>query len=139
MLQINVVPTQYMHQTWPLVRGFIEDALTKGDPGIPLYSLDNILQYLVNGDWELFIAVEDGKVIGSTTVSYINYPLQRIAVITTVGGRHIIDKRSFSEFMQILKTQRGVTLVQAFGRESIVRLWRRYNFKTRNTLVELPL
>ena len=39
------------------------------------------------------------------------------------------------EFLKL----RGVTMMHAYGRESISRLWQRHNFKPRCTLLELQL
>ena len=110
-----------------------------GDPGEALYNLDHIKQYVTSGQWEMFVAVDEhNKIHGAVTVVYNNYPLHRVAFATAIGGKLIVSKEAMLQFKELLK-QRGVTLLQAYGRESIVRLWKRYNFESRNTLVELPL
>ena len=139
MISVQHVPLQYVHQTWPLVEDYINSAIMLGDPGEALYNLDHIKQYVTSGQWEMFVAVDEhNKIHGAVTVVYNNYPLHRVAFATAIGGKLIVSKEAMLQFKELLK-QRGVTLLQAYGRESIVRLWKRYNFESRNTLVELPL
>jgi hypothetical protein len=87
----------------------------------------------------LLVAVdEDNTVHGAATVSFINYPLSRVAFITAIGGKLISNDETFEQLKALLK-QRGATKIQGFGREAIVRLWKRYNFEPRNTLVEVTI
>ena len=48
----------------------------------------------------------------------------------------IRNQETFEQLKTLLKL-RGATKIQGYGRESIVRLWKRYNFEARNTLVEV--
>jgi len=100
------------------------------------YNVDHIRLYVTTGAWLLVVAVDEtNKVCGACTVSFINYPLHRVAFVTSIGGRLISSKDTFEQLKQILKSY-GATKIQGYGRESIVRLWKRYDFEPRNTLVE---
>jgi hypothetical protein len=81
---------------------------------------------------------EENKIHGAATVSFSNYPMNRVAFITLIGGKLIANQDTFEQFKTVLK-QRGATKVQGYGRESIVRLWRRLGFEPRTTLVEVQL
>lgn len=139
-VSIKTVDTNYVHQTWPLVRHFVDDALSKGHDfpdWAACYNADHVLQYLASGQWLLVVATDDhNNVIGACTVSFINYPLHRVAFVTTIGGKLISNEDTFNQFKAILKSY-GATKIQGSGREAIVRLWRRFNFEPRNTLVEV--
>jgi hypothetical protein len=138
-LSIRAVDQAYVNQTWPLVEPFIADAMEKGDEfpeWSANYNVDHIRLYVTTGAWLLVVAVgENNKVCGACTVSFINYPLHRVAFVTSIGGRLISSKDTFEQLKQILKSY-GATKIQGYGRESIVRLWKRYDFEPRNTLVE---
>jgi hypothetical protein len=139
-LAIRPVDANNVHQLWPVVRVFIDEALASGD-GFPewaaCYNADHILQYLVSNAWLLIVAVDEENVIhGACTVSFINYPLYRVAFITTIGGKLISSKNTFEQLKQVLRAY-GATKIQGSGKESIVRLWKRFKFEPRNTLVEV--
>ncbi|NDC61790.1 MAG: hypothetical protein EBZ60_07245 [Betaproteobacteria bacterium] len=95
--------------------------------------------FLAAGTWLLIVAVdEEANVHGACTVSFMNYPLHRVAFITSIGGKLVSNQNTFEQLKRILQAY-GATKIQGYGRESIVRLWKRYNFEPRNTLVEVLL
>lgn len=139
-LTVKPVNANYVHQTWPMVKPFVDDALNKGHdfPDWAMqYNSDHVLQFLASGSWLLLVAVdEESKIHGACTVSFLNYPMHRVAFVTTIGGKLISSDSTFEQFRQILKSH-GATKIQGYCREAIVRLWKRYNFEPRNTLVEV--
>jgi len=141
-LKVQTVDVNYVVQIWPLVEGYLNDALTK-DNDAPdwseCYNIHHVQAFLTGGIWLLLVAVdEENKIHGAATVSFANYPMSRVAFITLIGGRLVSNKDTFDQLKMILK-QRGATKVQGYGRESIVRLWKRYGFEPRTTLVEVKL
>jgi hypothetical protein len=139
-LTVRSVDNTYVHQTWPLVKPFIEEAMQKGGDfpdWAAGYTVDHIQLFLVSGQWLLLVAIDEENIIhGAATVSFINYPLHRVAFITAIGGKLISNQETFEQLKALLK-QHGATKIQGYGREAIVRLWKRYNFEPRNTLVEV--
>jgi len=142
-LEIKVVDKDYVNQTWPLVEKYISEALTSS-PDFPdwsaNYTTEHVRAFLAAGNWLLIVAVdEEESVHGACTVSFINYPLHRVAFITSIGGKLVSSKDTFEQLKRILQSY-GATKIQGYGRESIVRLWRRlFGFEARNTLVEVRL
>lgn len=139
-LKIRHVETNYVQQVWPMAKPFIEEAMTKGGDfpdWAQDYTADHIQSFLTNGAWLLVVAVsEEGEIQGATTISFINYPMHRVAFVTAIGGKLISSQDTFDQFKALLKL-RGATKIQGYGRDAIVRLWKRYNFEPRNTLVEV--
>ena len=139
---VTNVDTNYLHQSWPLVEKFIEDALKEGYPypdEYRDYNLDNIKQFVVTGQWLLLVAIDDDKKIhGCATVSFITTPRHRTAVVTAAGGKFIYVKDNVEQLKKICALH-GATKLQAFGKPSIVRLLQRLNFEPRNTLLEMLL
>lgn len=132
---IKLVHKNFVSQTWNLVSGFIGGALEHTDD----YSLDQVKVYLTNGQWQLIVALDDsGKIKGCCTVTFQSYPNDRVAFITTIGGKFISDKEIYKEFKELLKTQ-GATKVQGAARKSIARLWRRLGFTEKYVIVENKL
>ena len=135
-LQIRPVEPQYVAQAWPMVEKYIADALQYGGDD---YTLDQVKVYLAGNQWVLLVAVdEEGVIHGAATVSFINYPNDRIAFITFIGGHLISSKDTFAQMSGVLKGF-GATKIQGAARESIARLWRRYGFKERYRIVETKI
>jgi hypothetical protein len=136
MISIQLVPLSMIHQTWPLVEKFIDNALVWGDDD---YTLDQAKQNLADGKWMLVVAVRGGEeVIGASAVNIYNMPNDRVAFVVAMGGRLICNDETYEQFCTLLKSF-GATKIQGVARESIARLWKRFGFKERYTLVEAKL
>jgi hypothetical protein len=139
-LKIRHVETNFVQQVWPMVKPFIEEAMTKGGDfpeWAQDYTADHIQSFLTNGAWLLVVAVsEEGEIQGAATISFINYPLHRVAFITTTSGKFIANPEVIGQ-LKVLVKLRGATKMQAFCRNSMVRLLAQSNFEPRNTLVEV--
>jgi hypothetical protein len=87
----------------------------------------------------LVVAVDDeGAIHGAATVSFLNYPNDRVAFITFIGGKLISNKDTFEQFKNLLKAN-GATKIQGAAREAIARLWSRYGFEERYRIVETKI
>lgn len=141
-LQIQPVGQNYVSQVWPTVEKFLVDALVK-DNGSPewseCYNIHHVQGFLTSGQWILLVAVdENNQIHGAATVSFANYPMQRVAFITLIGGHLVSSPDTFEQLRALLKSY-GATKLQGYGRPAIVRLWKRYGFEPRTTLVEVKL
>ena len=139
-LIVHPVDTSHTQQIWPMVEGYIQEALDKGGDFPEWangYNLSHVQGYVTSGQWLLLVAVDEENAIhGAMTVSFINYPLHRVAFVTTTGGKFIANPELLEQLKSLVKL-RGATKIQAFCRESMVRLLARANFEPRNTLVEV--
>ena len=134
-MNLQVVPVQWVHRTWPMVSAFIEDALkhAKGD-----YTLDHVQFLLSTGEWTLVVGVEDGVIHGAATVSLFNRPTDRVAFITTIGGKLVIDDSTFEQVKAIAASM-GATALECAARESMTRLLGRYGFEEKYRIVGVKL
>jgi hypothetical protein len=129
---IRRIHPDYLAQTWDKVSHFIDNALAYADED---YTLEQIKVLLSSNTW-LLLAVYDGDSIkGAITVAFSTMPNDRIAFITTIGGRHITSPNTYSQFAEILK-QFGATKIQGAARPSVARLWRKIGFTERYIIVE---
>lgn len=139
---IKNVDVNYCAQVWPLVKDYLNDALTKG-PQSPSwsdnYSIDHVQGFITSGTWVLIVALDIGnKIQGALTVSFTNYPKNRVAFITLIGGKLISNEDTFKQLTELLK-EFGATKIQGMARPAVARLWKQYGFEQRTTLVEVKL
>lgn len=135
-LTVQPVPTTSFHQTWPLVEGFLDEALKWGEDD---YTKDQAKALLAQGSWLLLVVVdEDNTVHGAVAVNFINMPNDRIAFITALGGKLISNPDTHAQLCAVLKSF-GATKIQGAARESVARLWSRYGFKERYIIVEAKI
>ena len=135
-LTVSYVPLNHAAQTWPLAEKHILEAIPYGDGD---HTIDQVKTLVCMGTWLLLVAVDEfNKIHGAATVSFVNNPNHRIAFITYFGGKLITGDKTFKQMCEILKAN-GATKIQGMSRPSAARLWKRYGFKERTTLVEHEL
>lgn len=135
-LTVQPVGVAYFHQTWPLVEGFLAEALKWGEDD---YTVEQAKEMLARGDWLLVVAVdEENKIHGASAVNFFNMPNDRVAFVIAIGGKLISNQNTYKQFSDLLKSC-GATKIQGAARESIARLWTRYGFKERYRIVEAKL
>ena len=132
---IRHVPVGYCAQNWHLVEPFIAEAHKWGYGD---YSVEQIKVFVMTGQWILLAVMNDNVVHGALTVSFINYPNDRIGFVTAIGGRLISGQDTLQQLKDILKNF-GATKIQGSARPSVARLWRRLGFQERNVTVETKI
>jgi len=136
-LQVQPVLTQFVNQTWGQVEPFIKSAEKKF--GNAEYTTDQIKVYLVTGQWTLLVIVdENNEIQGAVTVVFINYPNDRVAFITSIGGKLVTNPDTFEQICTVFKAN-GATKIQGIAKEAVARLWKRFGFEEKAILVEVKL
>jgi hypothetical protein len=103
------------------------------------YTADQIKVYLAKNLWTLLVAVdESNQVQGAATVAFQNYPNDRVAFVTTMGGTMMVNEEVLDSLKHALKGF-GATKIQGAMRPSMVRLSQKVGFVERYTIVELKI
>ena len=125
----------YCAQNWNLVEHYIKDAVQHGDD----YSVEQVKVYVLSGAWILLVILdEDKNTHGALTVSFENGANNRTAIITTLGGKTVVNKELFEQVCNIVKNY-GATRVQCYARDSAARLYQHVGFSKKATLMEYKL
>lgn len=135
-ITIQHIPVEFVAQTWPLVEKHVasSEQFNGGD-----YTTDQIKVYLAKGHWRLFAAVdEENNVKGAATVIFQNYPNDRVAFVTTMGGNMMVNEEVLTAFKQALK-RFGATKIQGAMRPAMVRLSEQLGFVERYVIVEVKI
>lgn len=135
-LTVQAVPVEFASVTWPHAAPFIEKAIpySNGD-----FTIDQLKLLVLTGQkLMLVITDEDGAIQGAGTVVFVNNPNDRVAIVTTAGGRLITGDEEFSQMCFILR-QRGATKIQSFVRPPMAKLLKKHGFNEVAALVEVKL
>ncbi len=135
--KVQPVPVQLINQVWSRVEPFIKSAEEKF--GGSEYTTEQIKVYLVTGQMMLLVATdENAEIHGAATVSFINYPNDRVAFVTSIGGKLVTSPETFAQMSEVFKGN-GATKIQGMAKEAVARLWKRFGFEEKAILVEVKL
>lgn len=136
MIQVQFVDTNYVHQVWNLVEPFLAKGLVRSGGE---YNADQLKVFLVSGAQKLLIAVEDNVINGAAAIEFINYPNERVAFVTSIGGKMIANKEVWEQFESWCR-HNGATMVRGAAFESVARLWKKaFGVEQRYVIVEKKL
>jgi len=137
MSQVKIVAPIYIQQIWESVEPYLSAAL-KHSGGE--YGIEHLKVFLVQGHQVLLIAVDDSNNIhGAATVEWINFPNERVAFVTTIGGVMVTKKEIWYQFENWVR-QNGGTMIRGATRESAARLWKKaFGVESRYIMVEKKL
>jgi hypothetical protein len=137
-MNIQHVPVDFVNQVWSQVEAYINSAIEQ-QKGECDYTLDQVRTLVVTGQWLLIVASnEDNEIKGAATISFTNRPNHRVAFITYIGGRLVTNPGTFQQMCVILKRY-GATCIEGAVNETIARLWRRYGFKDKYSVVGVTI
>lgn len=134
-MNIQRVDVSHVHQVWPMVEKFIDDALAHAHGE---YTVEQAKSMVAMGHWTLLVAVEDNTVHGAATMSFFNRPSDRVAFITTTGGRFVTSAETFAQLRE-LAASLGATSIEAAARESVARMLSRYGFEEKYRIVGVKI
>lgn len=116
---VRQVHPNFIVSIWDKVKPML-DAAMKHSAGE--YSTEQLKVMLVNGQQVLLVA-EDGKNIhGAATICFENYPNDRIAFITSIGGIMLANKNIWRQFEDWCKSN-GCTKARGYAFPAVARLW----------------
>lgn len=135
-MQIEQIHPNFVQQLWPVVGPMLERALVHSGGE---YSAEHLRMMVVRHEQVLLVAVSDGKPIGAATVEFANFPNDRIAFITAVGGRMLARQEVFEQLKEWCRLN-GCTKIRGAANEAVARLWKqRFDMKERYRIVEAEL
>jgi hypothetical protein len=134
-MKLYIVPTIQVQRFWHLAEPLLQKALDKGNGE---FTAEQLKLLVTQGQQQLLLVMKEDKCYVALTVQFINYPNDRVAYITYIGGKN--TKEGMEQFKQWAKLQ-GCTKVQGSTKfESITKLWNRlYGFNKKYVLMELDL
>jgi hypothetical protein len=135
MSSIQVVPEQYVYHVWDKVDKYLAKGLQRSGGE---YTADQLKVYLTQGINTLIMILNDeGEIKGALTIQWKNFPNDRVAFITAIGGATYPE--AWEMFLDWLR-QNGCTAIRGAAFESVARLWKqKYGFESRYVMVEKRL
>lgn len=134
--QVKPVPIEFVNQVWEEVEGFLERSIQYSHGEL---TLEEVKMRVLDGTWLLVVAIDEADVVhGAATIFFFNRTDNRVAYVTSIGGKLLANLGTFSQFCDILRLH-GATCIEGTVRESLMRLWARLGARKKSTIVQISL
>jgi hypothetical protein len=134
-MKVEYVPLEWVTRTWDGVKDYIATAIELGKGE---YTIDQIRAYVSQGHWDMLVAVDGGVIQGVATVHVYNRPNDRVAFITSAGGKMISNEETFSQ-VKSYAASKGATVIECAARDSAARLFTRLGLEEKYRILGVKL
>ena len=136
MNQVQIVAPDFIAQTWSKVEPFLKNGI---ETGVNDCTIEQLKTILIRGQQTLLVSVNDNEINGAMTIEVFSSPNQRVALITSLGGRGVVNQETFAQVEEWARAQ-GATKVRAWACEAQAKLYKQKSgFTTTRYVVEKML
>ena len=134
---VRLVPPSLVQRFSDYARPYIKRALDKSGEG---FEADDILQYTITGQVQLWLIAEGQRVVGAATTEIVKYPTQRFCRVCTIAGSKFDEwVEYFLLELEPYARSQNATNVQAYVRRGFVPKLLQYGFKPKCVTVTKQL
>lgn len=137
MIQVSLVPTQYINTCWGKVEPFMEKAAvyTYGR-----YTSDDIYDCVKDGSHQLWVAYEDSKFKGAVVTNVACYPKRKLLAMAFCGGYNLSEwKAPMLAILQSYAKNVGCDGIESTARRGWAKIFKSDGYKQHWVTFELPV
>ena len=116
---IGLVKPKHVHEVWDSVR---EHLLRMSPHSEGELEPDDFYDLLVEGEMQLWIALEDGKIIASMISQVVPYPRKRVLRIISIGGEDMDKWINSLPLVEDWALEMGCTSLECWGRKGWLKV-----------------
>ena len=137
MIEVSMVPKQYIDTCWNVVKPYLAKA---AEYTYGRYTVDNIYASIVDYDHELWIAFEDGKIKGAVVTNFVIYPQRKLLCMAFCGGIGLKDwKDPMLALLRRYARDTGCDGIEATARRGWAKVFQNDGFNSNWVTFELPI
>ena len=119
-MKVQVVAPDQIYQIWDKIEAFLDASALAGTGDC---TTSQLKMQLGCGAQTLLVAIKGNEIHGAAALSMQNQPNHRVAVITALGGKGIVDSVVFEQVVAWAKSQ-GATKIRAWAKDAQARLFK---------------
>lgn len=137
MIEVSMVPPQYIDTCWSKVEPFAKLA---ADYTYGRYTSDDIYDSVVENDYQMWVAMDDGEFKGLVVTNVINYPKRKLLAMQFCGGVDLkLWKTPMLELLQKFGSEMGCDGIESTGRPGWAKVFKNDGYEARWVIYELPI
>jgi hypothetical protein len=126
-MMFSAVPKQVLDVVWEDVKKLLEPAVETAKGKM---TIKDVYQYIKNDFYNLWVVMEDTKIVACVTTRVIQYPESRALALDFIGGRKM--KEWLPEAQGIITRfarDNGCRHLEGYGRKAWIRWGRQHGWK----------
>jgi hypothetical protein len=137
MIEVSLVPTEYVNTCWGKLESFVNDAAeaTEGR-----YTTEDLYMMARNPENNLWIAYDESEVKGFVLTSINTYPHRKILAMNFCGGKEFDSwKTPIIDTLKRFAKEFGCDSIEAYGRKGWAKILKDEGYKSKFVTFELSI
>ena len=109
---------------WDQVEPILARAVSRSEGEL---KTNDILNFVIEGDMQLWIVAENKEIIAALVTQIITYPQKRILRLVSLAGEDFNKFKHFLDMVQSFAIQKGCTALELWGRKGWKKLLPEWN------------
>jgi hypothetical protein len=132
-----MVPSQYVDTCWKQVEPYLDRA---ADYTFGRYTVGDIYDSVKDYDYHLWVAFEDGKIVGAVVTNFVVYPKRKVLCMSFCGGERLKEwKDPMLKLLQRFAWDMGCDGIEATARRGWAKVFQNDGYKSNWVTFELPV
>lgn len=136
MMQVSMVPQEYVDYSWPFVEKYLEGAAkyTYGR-----YEVEDIYKAIKDWQYTLWVAFDGEKIKGAVVTNVVTYPKKKFLGLHFCGGIELHEwQEPMMKLLQAWAYDNGCDGLEATARLGWAKALKEYNYKPLWQSFEIP-
>jgi hypothetical protein len=137
MIEVSLVPPQYVDTCWDKIEGFVAKAAkyTYGR-----FTVGNIYDLVKEGDYQLWVAYDEGIFKGAVVTNVMNYPQKKVLCMQFCGGEQLkLWKEPMLDILKRFARDSGCEGIESTGRPGWAKVFQNDGYRATWVTYELPI
>jgi hypothetical protein len=137
MIEVSLVPTQFIDTCWAQIEPFMERAAKYT---YDRYTSDDIYDSVVEHDYQLWVAFDETGIKGAVVTNIVSYPKRKLLCMAFCGGHDLKEWKSpMLSLLQKFAKDMGCDGIEATARAGWAKIFINDGYKQHWVTFELPV
>ena len=128
------VAPQFLPQVWPIAAPLLQKAIDLEPEMVTIEQVEYDVR--TGASWLLVWEEPDVGVTGAVTGRFFDYPRERVAHVSLMGGKGIVRAHVFDEAKKWMRAN-GATKAQCWARGSLVQMYEKMGMKNTHQVMRI--
>jgi len=111
----GIVDIKDVHHVWPRVEPLLDKVCHRSQGEL---LTKDYLSYIMNGDMQLWVALDEDKIVMSMVTQFIEYPQKRILRVIAIAGEKFSEAhKKFNDMFESFALTNNCSALELWGRK----------------------
>ena len=137
MIEVSLVPTEYIDTCWSKVEGFIGKA---AEYTFGRFTASNIYDMVKDGDYQLWVAYDGEEFKGAVVTNILTYPQKKMLGMQFCGGDELDTwKEPMLALLRMFARDLGCEAIESTGRPGWAKIFKNDGYTATWVTYELSI